>query len=146
MKIRTIHSMLIVICISLLTGCELLEGQERRSGPVMGSVVLAANANNNSAPRVVNSRSANSISAAEARRLAVANGLTGYKSLPPGIAKNLARGKPLPPGIARRAVPGGMLGSLPQIDGHEWQVSGRDLILIAIGTLVVVEILQNVFE
>jgi hypothetical protein len=136
--------MLIVICISLLTACEMLEAPGGRGGPVMGSVVLPGN--NNAAPRVANSRSARSITAAEARRLAVANGLTGYKSLPPGIAKNLARGKPLPPGIARRAVPGGMLNSLPRIDGHEWQVSGRDLILIALGTLIVVEVLQNVFE
>jgi hypothetical protein len=66
--------------------------------------------------------------------------------LPPCIAKNLARGKSLPPGIERRAVPGGMLGSLPQIDGHEWHISGRDLILIALGSLVVVELLQDVFE
>jgi hypothetical protein len=82
----------------------------------------------------------------EVRRLAVDNQLTGYAALPPGIRKNLARGKPLPPGIAKRAVPAAMLVQLPVIDGHEWQVSGTDLVLIALGTLVVVEILEGVFE
>ena len=140
MKIHTMHSMLIVLILSLLTACASPEPQ-RRSGPVMGSVVVGGGGNQ----RAAQSQSGR-ITAAEARRLAVANGLTGYKRLPPGIAKNLARGKPLPPGIARTRVPGGMLNSLPRVEGHEWQISGRDLILIAIGTLIVVEVLQNVFE
>jgi len=82
----------------------------------------------------------------EARNLAVRNGLTGLRSLPPGIQRNLARGKPLPPGIARQLVPGRMLADLPVISGHEWRITGRDLVLIAIGTMVVVEILEDVFE
>lgn len=132
-------TLVFVIGICLLSSCALYPEPQRGGGPVMGRVVLNANSEQRAAvPR--------SITAAEARRLAIANGLTGYKPLPPGIAKNLARGKPLPPGIARTRVPGGMLGSLPQIDGHEWQISGRDLILIAIGTLIVVEVLENVFE
>jgi hypothetical protein len=139
MKIQTIHSMLIVLALSLLTACATYPQPTQRSGPVMGSVVVSGGSNQRTSQ-------SSRITAAEARRLAVANGLTGYKSLPPGIAKNLARGKPLPPGIARTRVPGGMLNSLPQIEGHEWQISGRDLILIAIGTLIVVEVLQNVFE
>jgi hypothetical protein len=82
----------------------------------------------------------------EIRRLAVANNLTGYDALPPGIRKNLARGKPLPPGIAKRAVPSGMLGQLPVRNGHEWQISGTDLVLVETGTLLVVELLEGVFQ
>jgi|GEM_PF-3397892 hypothetical protein len=86
------------------------------------------------------------ITVADARRLAVANRLTGYRDLPPGIARNLARGKPLPPGIAKRYVPDSMLRSLPVRDGHEWRIAGRDLLLVALGTLLVVEVLEDVFE
>lgn len=85
------------------------------------------------------------ISARDARRLAVAYRTTGLRALPPGIARNLARGKPLPPGIARQLVPQGMLSSLPDIANHEWRIAGRDLVLIAIGTLIVVDILNDVF-
>jgi len=86
------------------------------------------------------------ISSGEARRLAVSYGLTGMRALPPGIRRNLARGKPLPPGIARQFVPERMLADLPVIRDHEWRIAGRDLVLIAIGTLIVAEILQDVFE
>lgn len=82
----------------------------------------------------------------QVRRIALANNLTGYDSLPPGIRKNLARGKPLPPGIAKRAVPSPLLRELPVIEGHEWRISGTDLVLVALGTLVVVEILEGIFE
>jgi hypothetical protein len=139
MKIKALRTLFIVSSISLLAACAVYPEPQRRSGPVMGAVVVGGGGNQRAAQ-------SSRISAAEARRLAVANGLTGYKRLPPGIAKNLARGKPLPPGIARTRVPGGMLNSLPRIEGHEWQISGRDLLLVAIGTLIVVEVLQNVFE
>lgn len=82
----------------------------------------------------------------DARRLAQTHNLTGYESLPPGIRKNLARGKPLPPGLARKAVPGPMLESLPVIGGHEWQMAGQDLVLVSLGTQLVVEVLNNVFQ
>lgn len=85
------------------------------------------------------------ITAGEARQIAVNNRFTGYSSLPPGIAKNLARGKPLPPGIAKKLVPDQMIAQLPRYDGYEWRVAGTDLILVAIGTLVVAEILNDVF-
>lgn len=142
MKTHTLRAMLTVLIMSLLTACATYP-ESQRSGPVLGSVVLSGGGNQQASQ----SRSpAGRISTAEARRLAVANGLTGYKRLPPGIAKNLARGKPLPPGIARTRVPGNMLNSLPQVEGHEWQISGRDLLLVALGTLILVEVLQNVFE
>jgi hypothetical protein len=101
--------------------------------------VAPGNARNAAAARA-------SITAGDARRLAMANGLTGYRALPPGIARNLARGKPLPPGIARQVVPGGMLAGLPRLDGHEWRITGTDLVLIALGTLIVVEVLEDVFQ
>jgi hypothetical protein len=82
----------------------------------------------------------------QARRIAVDMGATRYKPLPPGIRKNLARGKPLPPGIARQLAPSPMLARLPVYPGHEWRIAGADLVLVAVGSAIVVEILANVFE
>jgi hypothetical protein len=67
------------------------------------------------------------------------------QGLPPGIAKNLARGKPLPPGIAKRYLPPGLLGQLPPRPGYEWVAVGRDVVLIAIATGIVIDILSDVF-
>jgi hypothetical protein len=39
-----------------------------------------------------------------------------------------------------------MLGHLPRHEGYEWQVAGSDLILVAIGTAIVADILHNVFQ
>jgi len=87
-----------------------------------------------------------SITVGQARRIALDVGATGYKPLPPGIRKNLARGKPLPPGIAKRYAPPPMVSRLPVYPGHEWRVVGTDLVLVAIATAVVVDILLNVFD
>lgn len=81
-----------------------------------------------------------------ARRLALDHRYTGYSSLPPGIQKNLARGKPLPPGIAKKTVPSGMLSRLPHHAGYEWRVAGADLILVAIATGIVADVLTGVFR
>ncbi|WP_322998110.1 anti-virulence regulator CigR family protein [Castellaniella sp.] len=86
------------------------------------------------------------ITASAARGYAGDYGIRGYGSLPPGIRKNLARGKPLPPGIAKKLVPGPLLGRLPRYDGYEWRVAGSDLVLIAIGSAVVADILYDVFD
>lgn len=67
-------------------------------------------------------------------------------SSPPGIRKNLARGKPLPPGIAKKMVPGPMLARLPAYPGYEWRIAGSDLVLVAIATAVVADVLLNVFD
>ena len=80
-----------------------------------------------------------------ARHLALNYGLTGYRSLPPGIAKNLARGKPLPPGIAKK-LDGRLLGRLPHYDGYEWQQAGTDLILVAIATGIIYEVLNGALD
>jgi Ni/Co efflux regulator RcnB len=70
----------------------------------------------------------------------------GYKPLPPGIRKNLARGKPLPPGIAMKAPPPRYIERLPRYEGYEWRVYGTDLVLVAIGTAIVADILNGVFQ
>lgn len=70
----------------------------------------------------------------------------GYKPLPPGIRKNLARGKPLPPGIAKRSLPVPYLERLPKHPGYEWQSVGTDLVLVAIGTAIVADVLHDVFR
>ena len=65
--------------------------------------------------------------------------------LPPGIQKNLARGKPLPPGIAKK-LDGRLLGRLPHYDGYEWQQVGTDLILVAIASGIIYEVLNGAFD
>ncbi|CAM4343002.1 anti-virulence regulator CigR family protein [Bordetella muralis] len=86
------------------------------------------------------------ITVSTARGYAVDYGATRYTALPPGIRKNLARGKPLPPGIAKKMVPGPMLAHLPVHPGYEWQVAGTDLILVAIGTAIIADVLFDVFD
>lgn len=86
------------------------------------------------------------ISFRDARRWADNYHYTGYKPLPPGVAKNLARGKPLPPGIAKKVVPSPMLKHLPRHAGYEWRVVGSDLVLVAIASGVVADVLLNVFQ
>lgn len=66
-------------------------------------------------------------------------------ALPPGIQKNLARGKPLPPGIARK-LDGRLIGRLPHYDGYEWQQAGTDLILVAITTGIIYEVLNGALD
>lgn len=86
------------------------------------------------------------ISFDQARRIAVDVGASGYKPLPPGIRKNLARGKALPPGIAKKYAPNAMVSRLPVHPGYEWRVVGTDLVLVAIATAIVVDILSDVFR
>ena len=69
-----------------------------------------------------------------------------YADLPPGIRKKLARGKPLPPGIAKRLPPPALQRRLPHYPGYEWQVVGKDLVLVAVTGLVVAAVLQSVFD
>jgi hypothetical protein len=81
--------------------------------------------------------------------LGVLNGYRDYWSpgpaLPPGIQKNLARGKPLPPGIAKK-LDGRLAGRLPHYDGYEWQQAGTDLILVAIASGLIYEVLNGAFD
>ena len=81
--------------------------------------------------------------------LGVVNGYRDYwspgPSLPPGIQKNLARGKPLPPGIAKK-LDSRLLGRLPHYDGYEWQQAGADLILVAIASGIIYEVLNGALD
>jgi hypothetical protein len=86
------------------------------------------------------------ISFGDARRHAVDNGLIGYKPLPPGIRKNLERGKPMPPGIAKTHMPSSFINELPHHEGYEWRRAGSDLLLVAIGSLIIVDLLEHVFD
>ena len=85
------------------------------------------------------------ISIGDARRLATQHGMSGAKPLPPGIQKNLARGKPLPPGIAKKQLPGPFISQLPHHPGYEWRQAGADLVLVVSGSLVISDILEDVF-
>lgn len=80
------------------------------------------------------------------RPMAIDYGVTGYSRLPPGIAKQVIVGRPLPPGIAKRRLPRHFESRLPVYDGYEWRMSGRDLVLMAISTAVVVKVIEDVFE
>ncbi|MNE23817.1 hypothetical protein D3C80_1170880 [compost metagenome] len=78
--------------------------------------------------------------------------LSGHRSywspgpaLPPGIQKNLARGKPLPPGIAKK-LDGRLLGQLPHYDGYEWMQAGVDLLLVAVATGIIYEVVNGAFD
>ena len=81
--------------------------------------------------------------------LGIVGGYRDYWSpgpaLPPGIQKNLARGKPLPPGIAKK-LDGRLIGRLPHYDGYEWQQVGTDLILVALATGLIYEVLNGAFD
>ena len=101
---------------------------------------------NTSEPRDSGALVTAAITLEQARHLAVSNNLTGYSALPPGIRKNLGRGKPLPPGIAKKAVPGPLLALLPKHPGYEWQVCGSDLVLVAIATAIIADVLIGVFD
>lgn len=62
-------------------------------------------------------------------------------TLSPGIQKKLARGKPLPPSIANK-LDGRLLGQLPRYDGDEWIQADVELILVAVATGVIYEVLS----
>lgn len=86
------------------------------------------------------------ISISAARQLAGQHQLIGASALPPGIRKQLSRGKPLPPGLARKINRPAFVAALPQHPGYEWQVCGTDLVLVAVATAVVADILLDVFR
>ena len=69
----------------------------------------------------------------------------GAQPLPPGIAKKLARGGSLPPGIAKRYFPNNLLAQLPPRPGQEWLVVGRDILLVAAATGVILDVLRDAF-
>ena len=70
--------------------------------------------------------------------------LATAQPLPPGIAKKVARGGSLPPGIAKRYLPNDLLVQLPPRPGYQWVVVGTDVLLIAVATGLVVDILDDI--
>ncbi len=82
-------------------------------------------------------------SSTQGRGMGRGNGRNG--GLPPGIAKNLAVGKPLPPGIAKQYLAPNVLLRLPPLkEGYEYVVVAGKVLLIAIATQVVHDILEDV--
>jgi hypothetical protein len=66
------------------------------------------------------------------------------KPLPPGIAKKVARGGTLPPGIAKRYLPNDLLVQLPPRPGCQWVIVDNDVVLIAVATGLIVDILADI--
>ena len=64
--------------------------------------------------------------------------------LPPGAARNYARGKRLPPGIAKQTLPPDLERRLRAPSGHQYVVVDSDVLLIAVSTGIVVDILLDV--
>ncbi|MNF93291.1 MULTISPECIES: anti-virulence regulator CigR family protein [unclassified Pseudomonas] len=61
---------------------------------------------------------------------------------PPGI--HLERGRPLPHGYYGERLDNRALSRLPYYQGYEWRRAGGDIVLIAVGTGIVYEILEGV--
>jgi Nickel/cobalt transporter regulator len=66
------------------------------------------------------------------------------KSLPPGIAKKVARGGALPPGIAKRYLPNALQVQLPPRPGYQWIVVDNDVVLFAVATGLIADILADI--
>jgi hypothetical protein len=65
--------------------------------------------------------------------------------LPPGIQRRLDRGGTLPPGIARQGLPPGLAGQLPAPpSGYARQIVGADVVLVAIATGIIMDIIRGV--
>lgn len=64
---------------------------------------------------------------------------------PPPPNVHIERGHPLPHGYGRR-LDSRALEQLPRYDGYEWRRVGTDVVLVAIGTGLVYEILDNVLN
>ena len=66
------------------------------------------------------------------------------RALPPGVARKYARGKKLPPGIAKQALPPDLERRLPTQPGHQYVMVDSDVLLVAVTTGIVVDILIDV--
>ena len=72
--------------------------------------------------------------------------MTGYKPLPNDVRREIVLGRPLPSKAHPRPVPEPMRRQLPYHPGYEWRIAGQDLILVAATTLIIHEIIHNVFD
>ncbi len=68
------------------------------------------------------------------------------RGAPPPPDVRLERGRPLPPGYYGERLGPRELERLPRYEGYEWRRSGPDVVLIAVGTGIVYEILANVLN
>jgi Ni/Co efflux regulator RcnB len=66
------------------------------------------------------------------------------RGLPPGVARKYARGKRLPPGIAKQALPPDLERRLPVQAGYQYVAVDSDVLLIAVSTGIVVDILIDI--
>ncbi len=111
--------------IALFAGCTLAPAQKATNQTPAATTAVAF---------------ASSPGSAQSRGMGRGNG-----ELPPGIAKNLAVGKPLPPGIAKQYVTHDVLLRLPPLsEGYEYIVVAGKILLIAIATQIVHDILEDV--
>lgn len=69
----------------------------------------------------------------------------GVRGLPPGIRMNLSRGKALPPGIAKK-MPPGLVAGLPYRNGYRYVLAGNDVLLVAIATGIIVDVLHDILR
>ena len=68
------------------------------------------------------------------------------RGAPPPRNVRLERGKPLPHGYYGERLDSRALARLPVYQGYEWRRSGPDVVLIAVGTGIVYEILDGVLN
>jgi Ni/Co efflux regulator RcnB len=66
------------------------------------------------------------------------------RGAPPPPGTHLVRGRPLPHGYYGERLDNRALGRLPYYEGYEWRRAGSDIVLIAVGTGIVYEILEGV--
>ena len=68
------------------------------------------------------------------------------RGAPPPPNVRLVRGQPLPRGYYGERLDSRALSRLPAYQGYEWRRSGPDVVLIAVGTGIVYEILDGVLN
>jgi len=68
------------------------------------------------------------------------------RGAPPPPNVRLVRGQPLPRGYYGERLDSRALARLPVYQGYEWRRSGPDVVLIAVGTGIVYEILDGVLN
>lgn len=68
------------------------------------------------------------------------------RGAPPPPNVRLVRGQPLPRGYYGERLDNRALARLPVYPGYEWRRSGPDVVLIAVGTGIVYEILNGVLN
>jgi len=66
------------------------------------------------------------------------------RGAPPPSGVHLERGRPLPHGYYGERLDNRALSRLPYYQGYEWRRAGGDIVLIAVGTGIVYEVLTGV--